>query len=89
MEIRKISLGKVWFGFLGMGQILVFYDNWMEDSPLINKIQSNTFHHIQDIAKVNDFITPSNTWDMQSLIDVLPIKIINKIKAIFVPIADV
>lgn len=45
---------------IGNGQSKKFcYDYWMDDSPLINKIIPNNSHIIDEIDKVNNFITVS------------------------------
>lgn len=61
----------------------------MEDSPLIDKVHPHASHHIQDMAKVSNFITFSKTWNTRSLIHIFPIEVINKINAIPIPISDI
>lgn len=53
----------------------------MEDSHLVNKNNSKTIHLIEENTKVIDLITPIKHWDTNSLINILPDHIINKIKA--------
>lgn len=74
---------------LGNGKDISFwYDNWMEESPLIHKVQQYMLHHIQDTAKVCDFITLAKPGT-RNLLHILPADIVNKINSIPVPISDV
>lgn len=59
----------------------------MEGSPLIEKSNPKMSHKIVENAKVTDFITPSRCWDINPLINTLPDHIINKIKAISIPVS--
>lgn len=66
---------------LGDGQSINFwYSNCIEDSPLVNKINSNMIHFIEENAKISDFITFTKHWDTNSLTHVHPDRIVNKIK---------
>lgn len=61
----------------------------MEDSSLVDKINPNTSHYIVKNAKVSDFITSNKHWGIKDLTNILPNHIINKIKAIRIPISDI
>lgn len=39
-----------------------WYDNWMEDSPLVNKIQLNNENLVNSQARVSDFISSNKHW---------------------------
>lgn len=43
-------------------------------------------HNIVEMAKVSDFLTSSRCWDINSLVNILLYHIINKIKAIPIPV---
>lgn len=74
---------------LGNGQRINFwYDNWIEDSPLIHNISSDMEDLIEEKVKASDFITPTKEWDTNSLVNILPGHIINKINAIPIPVVD-
>lgn len=52
----------------------------MDDSHLIVHIKPNTDHVIAREARVSDFITTSKQWSINTLNNILPKVIINKIK---------
>lgn len=55
---------------------------------MVDKINPNMLHYIEANAKGSDFNTPRKHWDTNSLISILPNHIINKIKAITIPISN-
>lgn len=57
--------------------------------PLIDKINFNMEQHVEENARVSDFITPSKNWNTYSFVDILPLHIINKIREIPIQISDV
>lgn len=42
-------------------------DNWMYESPLINKIMPNREEFIDSQAKVCNFVTSTKRWNLQNL----------------------
>lgn len=62
----------------------------MEDSPLINNIEPNIGHLNKETTKNSEFITPIKQWNTNLLRTFsLTISLINKIKAIRIPITDI
>lgn len=60
----------------------------MEDSPLVDKINPNMTQHMEENANVKNFVTPTKHWDTNSLVNILPNHMINKIIMILLPIYD-
>lgn len=57
--------------------ISFLYDDWMEGSPLVDKITANTSHYIGKNVKVSGLNTPTKQWNTDP-----PINIIDRVKAI-------
>lgn len=68
---HRPSLKKDITWVIGNGQsIKLWYDHWMDDSPLIIKTLPNR-SHIDEWTKVNDFITMSKQWNTNLLTEFL------------------
>lgn len=63
--------------------------NWIEDSPLIDKINLNMSHNTIENTEVSDFITSSKWCDINPLVNIFWNHIINKIIAIPTPISGI
>lgn len=49
-----------------------WYDVWMDESPLINKVRPHKENYINKDAKVSDFIDQTKRWRLYDLKDCLP-----------------
>lgn len=82
---KLIKKGLMWI--LGNGSINFWFDNRSEESPFINKIDTNI-----DISlinrKVGGFITFTKQSNLENLNNILPNYIIEKIKSISIPITE-
>lgn len=75
-------LRKCLIWILADGKSINFwYDSWMKDSLLVDKINLNIRQYIEKNAKLSDFISPTKYLHINSLVN-------NKIKAIALPISD-
>lgn len=52
----------------------------------LKKFDPDMSHNIVEMAKVNNFLTSSRCWDINSLVNILLYHIINRIKAIPTPV---
>lgn len=51
---------------MGNGNSINFwYDNWMDEPPIINKSRPNTKDFINNQTKVNEFITTTKKYNLQ------------------------
>lgn len=55
-----------------------WFDNWMEDSPLFNKVYPNMQHFVSSQTKVSDFIIINKKWNLPNLNNILPCRIFEK-----------
>lgn len=70
--------------------MLIFcLNHWMEDSPLISLVDPKAKHNIVQNARVSDFIRQLRQSNLNSLVNILPKEIVNKIKAIPIPVTNI
>lgn len=74
---------------LGNGnKIRFWYDNWMEDSPSIEKIPLKQRSTISYDDKVSHFISENKSWKINELKYTMPTNIVDKILNIPIPLSD-
>lgn len=59
----------------------------MRESPIFYKTNLYIKHLTVEESKVSDLITTGRGWNINHLIHILPNNIMNKIKAIYIPIS--
>lgn len=69
-------------------KIRIWYDNWMEESPLIEKVpQERKFYFPRN--RISQFIDENKCWKIRELKEILPTNIVDKIINIPIPINDI
>lgn len=75
---------------MGNGENIKFsHDDWMEESPLIDKIPLDRRSTIYEDIKVIDFITDNKTWKFRDLKQMLPSRSVEKIITIPIRVSNI
>lgn len=87
--VRDHCLKEVLPGFLVMKLVLISADNWIEVSPLVNKVKRHKIEFINNQAKVSDFIDITKKLQLQNRRNILWDDIVDKINHIPIPVNNI